>query len=305
MKYNIIRKAKPITAVFCIGLLMLVSCTGKKADSPQIQENQPVTIAATFYPLYIMLMNITEDVPGVKISVMAPPDTGCLHDYQMTPRDMLLIEQASVVAANGAGMEDFADKILAERKGAVIYAAQGAPLEDGNPHLWVSLEGAIYEVGKITEGLAAHDPERASLYQKNAQAYTERLSSLRDTMTAELAPFRGSNIVTFHEAFPYFAREFGFNIVGVIEREPGTAPTAKELLDVIALIRDIQERNGAIALFAEPQYSSSAAEIIGKETGLPVYELDPGVTGPKARNAYIDGMEKNMQVLKTALAAAE
>ena len=119
-------------------------------------------------------------------------------------------------------------------------------------------------------------------------------------MKTSLAPFAGKKIITFHEAFPYFAKEFGFEISAVIEQEPGTVPSAKELAKIIESIKSVTNRGEDVALFAEPQYSSSVAKIISNETGLSVYELDPCVNGQLEKNAYIEGMEKNLSVLMNA-----
>ena len=108
------------------------------------------------------------------------------------------------------------------------------------------------------------------------------------------------DIVTFHEAFPYFAAEFKLNIAGVIEREPGTEPTPQELADTIKIVNALPVK----VLFTEPQYSPKAAETIARETGAKIFTLDPITTGesiPENSNAYIDGMRKNMQTLKEAL----
>ncbi len=292
--------------------VFLFSCGKKTARTENTELKEKTIITASFYPLYIMLMNITGGIPDIQLSLLAPADTGCLHDYQMTTKDMNAIEKADILVVNGAGMESFMEKALETKADAVIIASEGARLveegghahEDGtehggdvNPHVWVSVPGAIHETERITEGLAALDPEHAGQYRKNGEAYVQRLRGLESRMHKALDPYRGNTIVTFHEAFPYFAEDFGFRIAAVIEREPGTAPSAKELLKVIDTIRRVQEENGRIALFAEPQYSSSAAGIIASETGLTVYELDPAVTGPLDADAYIDAMDRNTETL--------
>ena len=114
-----------------------------------------------------------------------------------------------------------------------------------------------------------------------------------------LDPLAGTRIVTFHEAFPYFAKEFGFDIVAVIEREPGSEPGAGELAKTMDLIREKR----VSALFTEPQYSPKAAETIANETGAKVYSLDPFVTGTEdaPADSYETAMLKNMDELKLAL----
>ena len=90
-------------------------------------------------------------------------------------------------------------------------------------------------------------------------------------MHEALKDIKTKDIVTFHEAFPYFAHEFGLNIVSVIEREPGSEPSAGELADTIKAINDAQTK----VIFAEPQYSAKAAESIAAQTGAEIYVLDP------------------------------
>jgi len=119
-------------------------------------------------------------------------------------------------------------------------------------------------------------------------------------MHKELDDLPHKDIVTFHEAFPYLAKEFKLNIISVIEREPGTEPTPHELEETVAKVNALPVK----VLFTEPQYSPVAAQTIASETGAKMYELDPVVTGEaneEAMDAYITAMKKNMEVLKEAL----
>lgn len=272
--------------------------SGKQASASA--DSGKIKITASFYPIYIMLLNLTDGIDDVEVSLLAPAETGCLHDYQLTTGDMKLIEKCDILVVNGSGMEDFFDKAFSMKKGSLIVASDGFELLDGNPHVWVSVSGAIYEVQKITEGLCALDSKNSESYKKNSLAYIEKLNVLEQKMKSALASFAGKKIITFHEAFPYFAKEFGFEISAVIEQEPGTVPSAKELAKIIERIKSVTSLGEDVALFAEPQYSSNAAKIIAKETGLSVYELDPCVNGQLKKNAYIEGMEKNLSVLMNA-----
>ena len=85
-------------------------------------------------------------------------------------------------------------------------------------------------------------------------------------------------------------------IAAVVEREPDSEPSARELAETVDLIK----RTGMAVLFSEPQYPSSAADAIAKETGAKVYMLDPAVTGPDNYDAYLKIMEGNLEVLKKA-----
>lgn len=299
---------KKLAFFMAAAIFLLSSCSPKKATAvqPNNTDTNTIKITATFYPLYVSLLNITDGVEGIKLSLLAPPDTGCLHDYQLTTKDMKKIENSNILVANGAGMEDFIEKILETKKDSLIIASEGFELTDNNSHVWVSPEGAIHQTQRIVEGLSHLDPSNATKYVMNGNAYLLKLQNLRNHMHSILDEYSGKKIVTFHEAFPYFASEFNLEIASVIEREPGEAPGPKELKEQISEINSIISDGNKIALFAEPQYSSSAAEIIAKETGLKVYELDPCVTGnlksEYIKDSYITAMKKNAEVLKEALA---
>lgn len=267
-----------------------------------VDAAQPLRVVTSFYPVYVATLNVTRGIDGITVSNLTSPHLGCLHDYQLTAGDVRRLAAADVLLANGGGMEPFLDKLARRSPGLrVVETSRGIPLLDGNPHVWVSFEGARRHVDNITEALAEAAPDRAAALRANAAAYKASLDALEGKMRAGLRPHAGARIMTFHEAFPYFARDFGFELVGVVEREPGVEPSARDLAGTIDLVR----RRGVKALFTEPQYSDRTALVIARETGVPVLELDPVVTGPpapeEARGAWLSAMEKNLAVLQEAL----
>jgi len=285
--------------VFIVVLSILLATTAIAAAQTAPSD---VKVITSFYPVYIMALNVTKGVPGVSVSNLTPPVTGCLHDYALTAGDMKKIASADIFIANGAGMESFLDNVIAQYpKLDVVELATGVEfIKDGkevNPHVWVSISNAIIEVKNLGIAMEKFDPTRAQAYRKNTDEYVNKLNVLRLEMLSSLAPYKGRQIITFHEAFPYFAQEIGLQIAAVIERQPGSSPDARELAGTIDLIK----RAGIRAIFCEPQYPSAAAKIIAGETGAKIYTLDPAVTGPDDPNAYIDIMEKNCRVLKEAL----
>lgn len=262
-------------------------------------------IVCSFYPVYLHTLNIAGRVPGVGVANLAGAQTGCLHDYALTMAARKTLHAASVLVINGAGMESYLETLRRQQPGLpvidasrgleLLRDAQGAP----NPHLWVSVTGAMAQVGNIAAGLAAADPPHAGAYRRNAADYTAQLITLERRMRAGLAGVRTRKIVTLHEAFPYFAREFGLTVAGVVEREAGSEPAARELAETIALVR----RLGLPAVFAEPQYAARSAEAIARASGARVYRLDPVVTGPDDPGAYLAIMDRNLAVLREALGA--
>ena len=298
------------------------------AAAPE-QNKKDKILLTSFYPMYIMASNVADGVPGLKVINMTKPQTGCLHDYQLTPQDMQLLSKAWGMIINGGGMETFLNKAMRlQPRLRLIDASRGIELikndhkhenndiehhhEDAdhhhediehhhegefNPHVWVSVSGAIDQVKNIRDRLIALDSINKPIYRKNSDAYITKLEALKAKMHAGLADISSRNIITFHEAFLYFAREFNLNIVAVIQREPGSEPSTGELAETIKIVK----KHKVKVLFAEPQYPAKAAETIARETGSKFYVLDPAVTGEMTSDAYIQIMERNLSVLQKAL----
>jgi len=284
-----------IKSVLLFPAIAFLVCAGARAA-------EHLRVVTSFYPVYVAALNVTEGVGGIEVSNLTSPHIGCLHDYQLTAGDVRKLADADVLLANGAGMEPFLDRVTKQSPDLrVVEVSDGIPLLDNNPHVWVSFDGASRQVDNITTVLAEIAPDKADALRANAANYKAALATLDGKMRDTLAPHAGARIVTFHEAFPYFARDFGLDLAGVVEREPGTEPNARELADIVKLVRE----QGVKALFAEPQFSDRSAQAIARETGVKVHELDPVATGPSdpgaARGAWLAAMEKNLAVLQDAL----
>ena len=271
---------------------------GNSADDGKLK------IVTSFYPMYIDAINIVGDIEGVEVINLTKPQTGCLHDYQLTTQDMKILESADIFIVNGLGMENFLDKVIENKNLKVINASDSDEIftikngDEINPHVWMSITYSMNQIKAITSQLCAIDEKHADIYKKNALEYLNKLSALRDEMHFELDNLPNKDIITFHEAFPYFAAEFKLNVAGVIEREPGTEPTPQELADTIKLVNSLPVK----VLFTEPQYSPKAAETIANETGAKIFELNPITTGEMDnKNFYIDAMKKNADILADAL----
>lgn len=309
-------KSSLLSRILALCLLPGLLLMGLTGCSPREEKENAFQIVTSFYPMYIITLNITQGIDGVSVSNMAGQQTGCLHDYQLQNKDMKNLETADAFVINGAGMESFLDKAMEQLPDLpVIDASEGISLlaaeedhdhdhegesheEEVNAHVWVSISNCIEQVENVTSALEELAPEHAAQYRANGDTYKEKLSALRDEMHRELDDLPNRDIVTFHEAFPYFAEEFDLHIVAVVNREPDSQPSARELADAIGLIQS----TGVKAVFAEPQYSESAAQVISNESGATLYLLDPAVTGEDDPDAYLNAMRKNLEVLKQALA---
>ena len=301
MSMNIFKK---ILVSFCI-IVFSVSCFIGCGQSKKDEPKTGLKITTSFYPVYIATLNVTQGVNGVSVTNMTKPQTGCLHDYQLTTEDMKKLEKTDILVINGAGMESFIEKAVKQQKNMkIIDSSQGIKLlkdeKENNPHYWLSISKEIEQINNIADQLSKLDPANKDKYKSNASEYINKLNKLSNEAKKALNELKNREIVTFHEAFPYFADEFNLKIAAVVEREPGSEPTPKELEDVINIVRYLPVK----VLFTEPQYSTAAADLIAKETGAKIYQLDPVVTGKadeSAKDMYIITMKKNIQVLKEAL----
>ena len=272
---------------------------------------EDVDLMATFYPVYILAENVLDGVEGVTLSSMTPPSTGCLHDYQLLTSDMRALAKCSALLINGAGMETFLPDVTGQFPDlTVIDCSQGVELlteeEDHghdheqvtyNAHIWLAPENAIQMVRNLRDGLSALLPDQKDRIAENAEAYIAKLSALDEELRAAVEPLPRKQIVTFHEAFPYFARAYGLEVAAVVALEPDEPISPRMLKQVIEKVRAA----GNPPLFSEPQYENTALRTVAQETGATVYELDPLVTGDGAKTAYEDVMRKNLTVLLTAL----
>ncbi len=270
------------------------------------------TVVTSFYPIYLLALNLCADLPEVEVVNLAPPQTGCLHDVQLTAGDMRALAEADVFLVNGAGMESYLTHVFdALPELPVADASAGVELLPSltgetpfNPHIWLDAGNAMAMVRNLAEGLMAALPAQAERIAANRDAYLARLEALDAELREGLADVARRDIVTFHEAFPYFAKAYGLNVAAVVAKEPGDALSPRELAELIETERSL----GNPPLFTEPQYADLAAQTVAAETGAAVYELDPCVTGPETDiplTYYEDVMRANLAVLREALGAAE
>ena len=273
------------------------------------------TIVTSFYPIYIFALNLTEGIEGVEVRNLTAPDTGCLHDYQLQTGDMKKLATADAFLINGAGMESYLAGVMeAFPQLPVVDASVGIELlcaqehdhdhehdhSETNAHVWLDAENAQTMVRNLAEGLMAACPDKAEAITANRDAYLARLAALDEEITATLADVPSRDIITFHEAFPYFAKAYGLNVAAVVNREPSDSLSPARLAELVKLVRSL----GVPPLFVEPQYEDMAAQTLARETGATLYTLDPAVTGPEQDvplTYYEDVMRANVQVLLTAL----
>ena len=134
------------------------------------EQEDTFRVVTSFYPMYIASMNIVDGVDNVVLENLSEPQTGCLHDYQLTPADMVLLSQADVFVVNGGGIENFLTEIAARYPNlTIINAGESVEMLEDNAHAWMNPEDYQIQVSAIAEGLAEEDESHANAYLARSQ----------------------------------------------------------------------------------------------------------------------------------------
>ncbi|MEI7640618.1 MAG: metal ABC transporter substrate-binding protein [bacterium] len=267
-----------------------------------------IKVLASIVPVYNIAQAITGD--KAELIVVVPPGASP-HTFSPKPSQVRDFAQADVFLQVGAGLEFWADKLVeasGNKKMVIVNFTKGMKLiqndsdgdknESGNPHIWLDPVRAAGMAKKICSGLVTADKKNKKYYQKNLEKFLKELNTLNKKTAAEVAKFKIKEFVEFHPAWPYFALRYGLKAAGVIEETPGREPSPKK---VLALVKKIKQA-GIKAIFAEPQISPKAAEVIAKEAGVKVLILDPlGKIKDGKINGYISNFENNIKIMKEAM----
>lgn len=290
-------------------LVLMMALPFACADTPARAK-----VMTSFYPMHIFALNVFDGIDGIDVECMTAPQTGCLHDYQLVVSDMMKLAESDLFIICGAGMETYLDDITVQfphlpiadcSKGLTLlsncHAEEEHHSHDGhdhsvNPHTWLSVQNAQVIVDTISQAGIDVFPEHKEAITKNARSYKERLSALETELAQQLSGVSGMEIVTFHEAFSYFAKDYSIQVAAVIFDDHDDSLSPAQLAKTI----DYIIKAGNPPLFAEPQYDAASVYTIAQETGAGVYVLDPIVTGEITLTAYEDGMRQNAKSLLEA-----
>ena len=313
------------------GLALLVlglsGCGSREEVWPRDHPGPKVVVS--FAPLYCFAINVAGDDAVVR-NMMT---TSGPHEFNPTDRDARLLQRADLFFINGIGLEGDKPESLARssgnRKLRIVNLGDRIPPEkltegschhdhgDGvahehgkDPHVWLSAEYAILQVEGIRDALKEADPAHAAGYDQRAAAYIQKLGKLKADGLALFKDKKDRKLVTFHDSMSYFARTFDLNIVGVVQKNPGTEPNDAQLRELINLCAD--ERYPVRVITVEPQYGASIAAneirkaLIRKKVPDPeLVEFDTlETTTPEQLNENADWYETRMRSNLEALAKA-
>jgi ABC-type Zn uptake system ZnuABC Zn-binding protein ZnuA len=303
-------RASSVRALARLGLSVVVltaaACSagaGPTGDSTRLRVVATTTVLA----------DLVRQVGGSRVSVDSlVPKGGEVHTFDPRPADAVRLAAARLVVANGLGLDDWLTQLVAdagstapvlllgEDQAGVEYVTGGHDGGDVNPHLWLDAGNARAYAARIATALAGADPGGAEAYGTTGADVDARLAELDAEIRTALSevPVAKRRVVSFHEAFPYFAAAYDLEIVGVIVDAPGQDPSAGEVASLVAEIR----ASGVRAVLAEAQFNPELAETVAAEAGVRVVsELYSDSLGDPPLDTYDGMMRWNAQRIVEAL----
>jgi ABC-type Zn uptake system ZnuABC Zn-binding protein ZnuA len=263
-----------------------------------------------------VLADLVAQVGGAHVRVESiVPKGGEVHTFDPRPSNVRRIAEADVVFLNGLGLDDWLASLVVDSgttapvvrlgedlPGVTYISGDGRKGGTVNPHLWLDAGYAEKYVERIGETLAAADPANATDYRARAAAYGKTLADLDAEVRARMATIPAANrtVISFHDAFPYFAAAYGLTIDGSIVDAPGQDPSAAQIGTLVGVVRD----KGVKAIFTEAQFSEALARTIADETGARVVSsLYTDSLGDAPKDTYVGMMRWNIDRVLEVLAA--
>jgi zinc transport system substrate-binding protein len=276
------------------------------------REHNRLRVLTTIFPIYDLVRTVGGD--DVSVRNLLPPGVDP-HEFALSPRDVELAAGADVILANGAGLDDFIGDAL--RKAGVAEAkvtrlSDGLPLikpgvhndhSTGDPHVWLDPVFARIYIEKIVSKIIEADnfdqaKGRTVAYRGRGKKLSDDIAELSNDYARETDGLKNRSFIAFHGAFAYLAKRYGLDVAAVWQKSPGREPSPKEVTEILRKARALKIR----ALFAEPQFSPRALEMIAADARIPVYTLDPLETAEDfEKTHYVDVMRRNLETLVTAL----
>jgi zinc/manganese transport system substrate-binding protein len=281
--------------LFCVLLLIA---------SP-LHAAEPLNVVASFSILGDFVRTIGGD--RVNVTTLVGPDSD-VHVYTPAPSDAKRVADAKLVIVNGLGLEGWLPRLVQSSgsKATIVTASAGiAPLKLGSaadPHAWQSVPNAKVYVTDIANALAAAEPDDAELFRTQAKTYLEKLEALDREVREAVAkiPPERRKVISTHDAFGYFAAEYGVQFVAPLGVSTETEPSARDIAGIIGQIK----AQKIPAVFLENISDDRLIRRIAAETGAKVGGtlISDGLTGEKGpAPTYIDMVRHNIKALTSAL----
>ena len=297
-------------------VLNLGACQ-RKEEKAQAKTEAKLNVVTTVAPI----TSIAENVGGDRIQLTGIIPEGInSHTFEPIPSDSQLLSRADLIIINGLDLEIPTVKLAQAnmKQGAVILSLGDKTITESdyifdfsfpkanghpNPHLWLNPQYAMRYAELVRDELIRLDPKNKAAYEANAAQYLKKLTALDQAIkeAAATIPAQNRRLLTYHDSWPYFARRYGFQVIGAVQPSDFSDPSPREVARLIDQIR----KEKVPAVFGSEVFPSPVLEQIARETKtryidkLRDDEL-PGKPGAP-EHSYIGMMVENLTIMFEAL----
>jgi len=287
--------------------------TNQSVESFESGSNtQEINVLASFYPIEEFTKKVGKD--KVSVSLLANPGAEP-HAWEPSIKDIQRMQESDLIIINGLGIENWADDISTINSDVTVVDTSNGimPIKVNpesnleifaeykefttDPHIWLNPLTIKVQVQNIADALIELDPENGNYYQKNADSYKLELDILDKKIREELSKCNKKDFFAFHNAFAYFALEYGLNQHTVLKSmDPLEDPSSKDIQEVINLAKTLETK----VIFTEEFVNPKVSQVIADEIGSKLLVLSPLEIGDENRT-FLERMEQNLDNLKEAL----
>jgi len=268
------------------------------------------------------LAALTQEVGGDRVNVQAiAKGYQDPHYVEAKPSFLLMLQRADLLVSVGLQLElgwlpplisqcgnarvqpgasgyldasQFAE--ILELPSGPVSRAQGDVHPLGNPHYWLDPENGRRVARGIASKLAQLRPQDAQYFEQRFQDFSRRLTEAEKRWDAQMQPYRGRKVVTFHRSWPNFTRRLGFQVMGEVEPRPGIPPSPRHTIELIEMMK----REGVKVILVEPYFDLKTPNSIASATGAKVVVLLPSVGGEKEASDYFKLFDYDLGLLSQA-----
>jgi ABC-type Zn uptake system ZnuABC Zn-binding protein ZnuA len=299
------------------------AATSAPAQASNQQEQKKPLVVTTVAPLTNIVSNIAGD--RVEVKGIIPEGTDS-HTFEPRPSDTDILSKASLILVNGLHLESPTEKLAnaTKPKDTKIFEMGSNTITqeqwmfdfsfpkdkgDPNPHLWVNPKYAEAYAKLAAQQLTALDPTGKDYYETNLKNYLQRLDEL-DKVTRKVVasiPPQNRKLLTYHDSWAYWSREYGFEVIGAIQPSDFKEPSAQDVAKLIDQVKKV----GVPAIFGSEVYPSKVEEQIAREANVKTANTaDDELPGEGSANAlenknpqhtYIGMMANNLRIIATNL----
>ena len=268
-------------------------------------------VGVTLQPYYSFVANIVGDQMEVVPAIRG--DIYDVHNYKARPEDIKKMATLNILVVNGIGHDEFIYeivrsarmggkiKIINANKGVSLMPVSGMRTKTRimNPHSFISITSSIQQIYTIARELGQIDPANKAYYNKNAQAYAQKLRNMKAAAIKKVNHLKNLNmkVATSHAGYDYLLSEFGLRVRAVIEPAHGVEPSASDIKAII----DIIKRDKIDVVFVDAQVTNKYSTTIQKATGVRIRSLSHMSRGAYTKDSFERFMKYNLDSLTNAM----